>query len=95
MNRAAEGTLVIGGAIKGLVLTIGTFGVVGYGVYLLVTHHLVAGLLLIFIGEPIMLVVADVATGLVLAVLVVIAGFLGWSLKRRDPEAEAPSVWEG
>jgi hypothetical protein len=95
MNRAAEGTLAVGGAIKGLLLTIGSLGVIGYGVYLLATHHVVAGLLLIFIGEPIILFVADLATGLILAALVVIAGFLGWSVKRHDADVESPSAWDG
>ena len=93
MNRAAEGTLAIGGAVKGLLLSLGSLAVFGYAIYLLATGHIVAGLLLIFIGEPIMFMVADIATGIVLAVVVTIAGFLGWSLKRREPEIEAPSAW--
>lgn len=96
MNRAAEGTLVIGGAIKGLLLSLGSLAVVGYGIYTIVEHHVVKGLLIIFIGEPIWLFVADIATGLVLAILAAIAGFLGWTLKRHDePEVESPSAWEG
>ena len=94
MNSAAEGTLVIGGAIKGLLMTLGSLALTGYGVYLLVTHHVVAGLLLIFIGEPILFMIADIATGLLLAVIVVVAGLLGWSLKRHEPETEVPSVWD-
>lgn len=93
MNRAAEGTLAIGGAVKGLLLSLGSLAVFGYAIYLLATGHIVAGLALIFIGEPIMFVVADIATGIVLALLAAFAGFLGWSLKRREPEVEAPSAW--
>ena len=88
MNRAAEGTLEIGGAIKGLLMTLGSLAVFGYGIYLLVEGRIVAGLLLIFIGEPIILFIADLATAAVLGVIVAIAGFLGWSLKRHSSEAE-------
>lgn len=94
MNRAAAGTLAIGGAVKGLLLTLGSLGVFGYGVYMLVTGHVVAGLLIIFIGEPIWLFVADIATGLVLAVLVLVAGLFGWSLRRHGAEVETPSAWD-
>lgn len=83
MNRAAEGTLVVGGAIKGFLLGVGSLVVTGYGVYSLFTGHVLRGLLIIFIAEPIWLLVADIATGLILAVLVLVAGFLGWGLKRR------------
>lgn len=94
MNRAAEGTLAIGGAVKGLLLTIGSLGVTGYGIYMLVKGHVVAGLLIIFIGEPIWLFVADLATGLVLALLVLVAGLFGWSLRRHGAEVETPSAWD-
>ena len=93
MNRAAEGTLAIGGAIKGLVLSLGGLAVFGYAIYLLATGHIVAGLALMFIGEPIMFMIADIATGLILAAVVAIAGFLGWSLKRREADVDAPSAW--
>jgi hypothetical protein len=61
---------------------------------MLVTRHVVAGLLIIFIGEPIWLVAADIATGLVLAVLVLVAGLFGWSLRRHGAEVETPSAWD-
>jgi hypothetical protein len=93
MNRAAEATLVIGGAVKGLLLAVGGLAVLAYGVYLLAIGHIITGLLLIFIGEPVIIAVADIATGLVLAVIVAMAGFLGWSLKRHDSEIEEPS-WD-
>jgi hypothetical protein len=44
MNRAAAGTLAIGGAIKGLLLGVGSLAVTGYGVYSLFTGHFVRGL---------------------------------------------------
>ena len=94
MNRAAEGTLAIGGAVKGLLLALGGLAVMAYGIYLIVTGHIVAGLLLIFIGEPIMMFIADVASAVVLAVIVAIAGFLGWSLRRHGSEVETPSAWD-
>ena len=94
MNKAAAGTLAIGSAIKGLLMTAGSLAVTGYGVYALIKGHVVRGLLIIFIGEPVWLFVADIATGVVLAVLVVIAGFFGWSLKRHEPEVERPSPWD-
>lgn len=94
MNRAAEGTLAIGGAVKGLLMGLGGLAVFGYAIYLLVTGHIVTGLLLIFIGEPIIMFIADLATAAVLAVIVAIAGFLGWSLKRHDSEVEEPSAWD-
>ena len=93
MNRAAAGTLAIGGAVKGVLLTLGSLAVFGYGTYMLVTGHVVAGLLIIFIGEPIWLFVADIATGLILALLVVVAGLFGWSLRRHGAEVERPSAW--
>jgi hypothetical protein len=82
MNRAAEGTAAIGGMLKALLIGIGGLAVMGYGVYLIATHHVTAGLLLIFVGEPIIIGIADLATGLVLAVIVGIVGILGWSLER-------------
>jgi ABC-type bacteriocin/lantibiotic exporter with double-glycine peptidase domain len=96
MNRAAEGTLEIGSAIKGLLMTLGSLAVFGYGIYLLVQGRLVAGLLLIFIGEPIILFIADLATAAVLGIIVAIAGFLGWSLKRhgREDEVEELPAWD-
>lgn len=68
--------------------------VFGYGIYLLVEGRIVVGLLLIFIGEPIILFLADLASAAVLAVIVAIAGFLGWSLSRHGSEEEAPSAWD-
>jgi hypothetical protein len=94
MNRAAEGTLVVDGAIKGFLLGVGSLAVTGYGIYSAVTGHVLRGLLIIFIGEPIWLFVADIATGIILAALALVAGFLGWGLKRREPEVESPSAWD-
>jgi hypothetical protein len=86
MNRAAAGTLAVGGAIKGFALAVGSIAVIGYGIYSLFTGQVVRGLVIIFIGEPIWLFIADIATGLILAVVVLIAGFFGWGLKRNEPE---------
>lgn len=94
MNRAAEGTLVIGGAIKGLLMGLGSLAVFGYAIYILVEGRVVAGLLLIFIGEPVILFAADLATGAVLAIIVAIGGFLGWSLKRHSAERDELPVWD-
>jgi hypothetical protein len=77
-----------------LLLGVGSLAVTGYGVYSLFTGHFVRGLLIIFIGEPIWLFISDFATGLILAMVVLVAGFLGWGLKRTDSDVETPSAWD-
>jgi hypothetical protein len=65
-----EKTMMLGAFFKKLVIDIGAVAVVALAIYTIVSYKVSVGILLLIFGPPIWMLVADLATGVLLALVV-------------------------
>lgn len=66
-GRSTERTLQAGVAFKNIVIGLGFLVLVAWTIWLLTQGKFLASLLIFFIGGPVWYIVADIATGLLIA----------------------------
>lgn len=77
MKRSVETTLAWGGLFKHIVMAVGELAICAIAILAAIDGDWAAALILFFIASPIWLVIADIATGLLLAPIAGIAHLFG------------------
>jgi hypothetical protein len=86
LKPAAEWTLTIGGVIKHLIYFAAAVFTIGTGIWNLMTGQWIVGLVIVFLGTPVVLWVVDIMTGIVLALFVGISEMIARLLARVRPQ---------